>query len=597
MRTTTKSLHLPEEATRRGGRYVRTIWTTNLLLCVLVGLFTWYCGLPLWAAVLGGVAALPLVAVTVSLPVVDSAAVVRFRGKGVQLPSIDPESVNAREHGTAFLYPTIIHGPHDVDVLVETMRGNLAHASELSYLGHVVLADFPDAATRSAAGDDEIRDQVETRVTELAAAFPEVGFGVLFRERRAGDPGMWLGWERKRGKLLEFARLSRGSEETSFVIDDNPLARAAASIASTSVFAITVDAGAVLVDDAAARLVAAMAHPSNRPVLDPRTATVVSGRTYLRAGFLTGPPETLFERITFGAGHDAEGPSIVQRIGGHDGFYGQGIFDLDAMCQVLGRRIPQHRVLSHDTVEGAVGGAGKVEGTLLLDGNPATYGTFRKRQHRWARGDFQNVSWTLGRNGATLNTLPRWQLFVDYLDQLNTVSAAAIALFPPLFVGYQGLGLTGLVVALYFFGPILLGPVVDLALGLRTGDRPRGMLGGIASGLRRQAMWFSLVLDQAVVAADAFARAAWRMRTGRRMLEWTPDARRVVRTAPLASARASAPTIAIGLAVAVLVLALHGASAAPAAALALWWAAAPGWIWLFDRPLKRSDEPARELVG
>src|ERR1700742_3489830 len=130
MRTTTKSLQLPEEATRRGRRYVRTIWTANLLLCVLVGLFAWYWGLPVWAAVLCGVVALPLVAVTLSLPIVDSAAVVLFRGKGVQLPSIDLEAVSAREHGTAFLYPTIIHGPHDVDVLAETMRGNLAHASD-----------------------------------------------------------------------------------------------------------------------------------------------------------------------------------------------------------------------------------------------------------------------------------------------------------------------------------------------------------------------------------------------------------------------------------------------------------------------------------
>jgi cyclic beta-1,2-glucan synthetase len=536
--------------------------------------------------------------VPVVLPIVDSAALIRGRGKGVQLPSVDVELLTASEHGTAFLYPTIIQGTHDVDVLIDTMRANLAHTSKLAYVSHVVLADFPDAATPFADGDDEIRRLVESRVDELATGFTQVAIGVLFRERRPGaDPEMWLGWERKRGKLLEFARLSRGTEQTSFIVDDSPPARTAAAIASTSVFAITVDAGAALVADSAARLVAAMAHPSNRPVVDPRTATVLSGRTFLRAGYLTGPPETLFERIAFGAGHDEEGPSIVQRIGGHDGFYGQGIFDLDAACHVLGPRLPHHRVLSHDTLEGAVGGAGKIEGTLLLDGNPATYATFRKRQHRWARGDFQNVSWTLGRNGATLNTLPRWQLFVDYLDQLIPVAAVALALLPPLAAGYPGLGLTALVVVLYFLEPVLLSPIVDFVLGWQSGDRPRHVLRKIGWGFCRQAMWLSMALDQAVVAADAFVRSAWRMRSGRRLLEWTPDSRRTVRTGPLASARASAPTIAIGLAAAALGLAFHEAAVAPVAALSLWWAAAPGWIWLLDRPLRREHEPAHELVG
>ncbi len=90
-------------------------------------------------------------------------------------------------------------------------------------------------------------------------------FFLFHRPRRwnAGE-GLWMGYERKRGKLTEFNALLRGgcTECFSEIVGDT-------SILPSIKFVITLDTDTQLPRDAARQLVGTMAHPLNRPQFDP----------------------------------------------------------------------------------------------------------------------------------------------------------------------------------------------------------------------------------------------------------------------------------------------------------------------------------------
>ncbi len=81
-----------------------------------------------------------------------------------------------------------------------------------------------------------------------------------------------MGWERKRGKLEEFNRLLRGATDTSFTT------RAGSEEALRGIrYVITLDSDTQLPRDTARKLIGIIAHPLNRPVVDPLLRRVTSG--------------------------------------------------------------------------------------------------------------------------------------------------------------------------------------------------------------------------------------------------------------------------------------------------------------------------------
>jgi hypothetical protein len=81
--------------------------------------------------------------------------------------------------------------------------------------------------------------------------------------------GVWMGWERKRGKLTELNRLLRGATDTSFM--------AACAVPTGVRFVITLDADTRLLRDTVRRLIGKMAHPLNAPRFDAAAGRVTQG--------------------------------------------------------------------------------------------------------------------------------------------------------------------------------------------------------------------------------------------------------------------------------------------------------------------------------
>ena len=88
----------------------------------------------------------------------------------------------------------------------------------------------------------------------------------LFHRARQwnAQEGLWMGWERKRGKIEEFNRLLRGATDTSFVVHVGDV-----SVLPSVRYCITLDSDTRLPRDAARQLIGIITHPLNRPVFDP----------------------------------------------------------------------------------------------------------------------------------------------------------------------------------------------------------------------------------------------------------------------------------------------------------------------------------------
>ena len=130
-------------------------------------------------------------------------------------------------------------------------------------------------------------------------------------------------------------------------------------------FSWIVDAKLVLNDElmargAAARLVGTLAHPLNRPRLEPREGRVVEGYGILQPRIApTLPSEregSLFRRVFSGpAGIDpysAAVSDVYQDLFAEGSYTGKGIYDIDAFERALEGRVPENTLLSHDLFEG-----------------------------------------------------------------------------------------------------------------------------------------------------------------------------------------------------------------------------------------------------
>jgi cyclic beta-1,2-glucan synthetase len=202
---------------------------------------------------------------------------------------------------TVVVVPAMLTAPAAVQKLVADL--------EIRYLANVdprldfaLLTDFPDAAAAEQPDDAALLDVAREAITALNRRHAgESGDRfLLLHRRRCWNPqqGVWMGWERKRGKLEEFNRLLRGATDTSFgaIVGDVAMLRDVR-------YVITLDADTALPRDAARKLVGTIAHPLNQAVFDPRCGRVTAGYGIVQprvSTTLVSAGRSLFARIFTG---------------------------------------------------------------------------------------------------------------------------------------------------------------------------------------------------------------------------------------------------------------------------------------------------------
>ena len=97
---------------------------------------------------------------------------------------------------------------------------------ELHYLANrdqnlhfALLSDFKDAKSEQLDEDQIVIEAAIKEIKRLNKNCPESSF-YLFQRKRLwnSSENAWMGWERKRGKLVEFVELLKGKGDLSFSV-------------------------------------------------------------------------------------------------------------------------------------------------------------------------------------------------------------------------------------------------------------------------------------------------------------------------------------------------------------------------------------------
>jgi cyclic beta-1,2-glucan synthetase len=509
---------------------------------------------------------------------------------------------------TLVAVPILLTTPGEIESLVEAL--------EIRYLGNAdpnvhfaLLADLPDAAEETGPGDDELLARAAAGIRALNARHARDGNGSfhLFHRGRTWceTEGCWMGWERKRGKLVELHRWLLGARDAS------PLLHVGDAASLTAVrYVITLDADTGLPRDAARRLIGTLAHPLNRPELDPETGRLAAGYTVLQPRIEIDPTTLestpLARLFASSAAFDPYARAVsdvYQDLFGEGIYVGKGIYDVVSFERSHAGRVPDGALLSHDLFEGIHGRAGLVTDIVLLEHYPEHYISYTRRLHRWARGDWQLVPWLRrrvpvaegGRAPTSFSVLSRWKI-VDNLRRA-LLQPAILGL---LLVAWLWLPAPALLWTVPIVSSLLVQLFIDLLspvlAAVRTGLRPV-FSGGASTFWSALAIWalqIVLLPYEAAVLMDAVVRTLVRVAVTRRhLLEWTPAAQERrglagVKTHRLVWREMLAAPLSATAAVAA-VVGVNPAALPVAVPFALLWAISPEVAWRLSRPSRDRD--------
>ncbi|HLI63437.1 MAG TPA: hypothetical protein VKV05_08550, partial [Terriglobales bacterium] len=292
------------------------------------------------------------------------------------LPKLDFSKGVPADCVTMVAVPTLLLNEKQVRRLVEDL--------EVRYLGNAsgnlhfaLLTDMPDSA-ETPNEDDPLVDLCARLIRELNQKYADDGFGsfFLFHRHRIYNPreGVWMGWERKRGKLLDFNRLIKDK------YDSFPVKVGDLSVLPQVRFVLTLDSDTELPRGTAHRLIGAMAHPLNQAIVDPHDNIVVAGYGILqpRVGIsVRSASRSRLASIYSGqTGFDIytrATSDVYQDLKGEGIFAGKGIYEVATLSRVLEHRFPRNVLLSHDLIEGAYARAGLVSDVEVIDDYPSHY--------------------------------------------------------------------------------------------------------------------------------------------------------------------------------------------------------------------------------
>ncbi|MEO8640451.1 glucoamylase family protein [Pseudomonas sp.] len=454
------------------------------------------------------------------------------------LPKMDYAGGIPEEARTLVAIPSLIATSADIEELVEGLEVRYL-ANRDDNLFFALLTDFLDAPEEVEVQDAELLTLASQAINQLNRKYAEgvVDRFFLFHRSRCWNPGqqVWMGHERKRGKLNDLNALLRGTGKTRFttiVGDIRPLLSVR--------YVLTLDTDTLLPQDVARQCVAAMMHPLSRPLFDTCKEKIVSGYALLqpRVGIsLASTPRTLYSRL-FGCDGGVDPytravSDIYQDLFQQGSFIGKGIYDVDAFSCALEGCLPDNQILSHDLIEGCYARSGLLSDVQLYEQYPSRYSADIKRRHRWIRGDWQLVPWLLpwARNTRgewtrnRLGVMARWKILDNLRRSLEPMALLSMLVWG-WFASSEPLAWTLAVVGLLVIQPLLrtFTDVLQPPLNVPYREYLKALLNGLAQDLAQVCATIAWLPFEMYYSAGAITRSLWRMFFSRRLLlQWQPS--------------------------------------------------------------------------
>lgn len=437
------------------------------------------------------------------------------------VPKLSLEEGIDEKNSTIVVVPTLLNNEKRVKELIDEI--------EVYYLGNeeknlyfALLGDFKDSRNEHEESDSTIAEAALEGIKALNEKYSSTGediFYFLCRFRKYNEKqGIWLGWERKRGKLMEFNSLLRGNKNTTYNVISGDISKL-----YKVKYVITLDADTKLPRDSAKRLIGAMSHILNKPHLNNEGKKVLRGYGLMQPRVsvsILNANKTMFSKIFSGeTGIDTYTTAIsdvYQDLFGEGIFTGKGIYDIDVFESVLKDEIPENSVLSHDLLEGSYARTALVTDIELIDGYPAYYNSSAKRVHRWVRGDWQLIPWIAKK--SALNALSRWKIFDNLRRSLLTPSIILLILLslgilpdnePWLIISFLSI----LFPIIFDVSETVISPVKGISLS--------GKLNNMKMVVEQVFLIFAFIPYMSYMMLDAIIRTLYRLYISKRnLLEW-----------------------------------------------------------------------------
>jgi len=429
----------------------------------------------------------------------------------------------------------------------ETELDSLLHQIENHYLGNAdpnvrfaLLTDFVDAPQKELPGEEDLIKKAVNEIERLNQRYGSKGYRpfYIFHRERIWNPGenCWMGWERKRGKLVEFNSLLSGKERGAFTIRYGDL-----GFLPAIRYVVTLDADTSMPRDCVRQLAGILAHPLNQAKFDLETGALTDGYTVIQPRVQVSPSvanRSVFTRVYSGDValdlYTRAVSDVYQDLFGEGSYIGKGIYDVAAFERCLADRVPDNALLSHDLFEGIHGRCGLATNIVLYEDYPAHYLTYAHRRHRWIRGDWQLLPWllphvphkTAGKIRNNLSSLDRWKI-IDNLRR-SLLGPATLLLMLGGWFALPGFSLVWIALALSPFVFAIATGVVTALRARRTGQYSETTARPVQQAALRALFEVIFLPHESLIVMDAIATTLVRlMITRRRLLQWVTVAHTV----------------------------------------------------------------------
>ena len=451
------------------------------------------------------------------------------------LPKIDYSRGVPADSTTLVVVPTLLLREDQAQELFEDLEARYLSNQDPN-IHFALLTDLPDSTVPPSSDAEHPLVQMAIRCTNnlnLKYASNRGGAFLLLHRHRVFNArqGVWMGWERKRGKLLDLNKLLV-QEYDSFPIKAGPL-RVLAKVR----YIITLDSDTKLPWGAASRLIGTISHPLNRANVDPTLGIVTAGYGILQPRVTVSVASASRSRLA--AIYSGETgldiytrtvSDVYQDLFGEGIFTGKGIYEVRVLHRVLAHRFPRNSLLSHDLIEGAYARTGLVTDIEIVDDYPSQYHAHTRRQHRWIRGDWQILRWLFSpvpdESGQLvpnpISLISRWKILDNLRRSLVEPVSFLVLVFGWFFLPGGPLYWTLVTITLLLL-PSLVQLASDLAraLGRRNSAHASAALGAFLGSCGMAFIQLTFLAHQMMLSLDAIVRSLTRSYlSGRHLLEW-----------------------------------------------------------------------------
>lgn len=430
-------------------------------------------------------------------------------------------NTKSKEQDCLVVYTVLVKTERQVKGLLNNLETLSRESSGSALFG--ILADLPDAQENVLCSESQFIDKIQSLVAAINNNC-KGDFFLFYRDRiYSKSEGAWIGWERKRGKILNLVEevITPGTGGFSRIVG------ACEKLASVR-YIITLDEDNIMPEKTMSRLMNSIRQTghnanSNFAFEENYSCGILQPAPIFNPDF---KDHSLLTKLLYDGVRPAQANcgfrNFYQDVFRRGSYYGKGIIDAHKFIKTKSW-IPEGSVLSHDLLEGALVGSEIVSDEYVLEAMPETFVSLRLRQHRWIRGDLQLLPWLFG---SVRTATVRKKNPLALLDKFKIFQNAIRATLPLALFTYYTVILWCHIIepSILFILVWLCLPVVIIALTslfARDGDV---LDWAWYIPLRRAilaALFFCTLPFDAYLNADAIIRSIWRVIISRKhLLEW-----------------------------------------------------------------------------